>query len=119
MHNYKELKVWNKAVDLATDVYSLTKLFPSDERFGLISQMQRSAVSISSNIAEGAGRGTASQFAHFLAVAYGSCFELATQLTIAKNLNFTDKDNFQMIDDKISEVQKMIYRLKETVDSKV
>lgn len=119
MHNYKELKVWNKAVDLATAVYSLTKSFPADERFGLISQMQRSVVSFSSNIAEGAGRGTPSQFAHFLAIAYGSCFELATQLAIASNLNYVDKNNFQIIDDKISEVQKMIYRLKETIDSKV
>ncbi|HNP18402.1 MAG TPA: four helix bundle protein [Fulvivirga sp.] len=119
MHNYRELKVWNKAVDLATEVYSLTKLFPSDERFGLISQMQRSCVSISSNIAEGAGRGTPSQFAHFLTIAYGSCFELATQLTIATNLNYVEQENFQIIDNKITEAQKMIYRLKETIDSKV
>lgn len=119
MHNYKELKVWNKAVELATDVYSLTKLFPKDERFGLISQMQRSAVSISSNIAEGAGRGTPSQFAHFLTIAYGSCFELATQLTIANNLTYVKHDDFQLIDTKIIEVQKMIFRLKETIDSKV
>jgi four helix bundle protein len=107
MHNYKELKVWNKAVELATEIYSLTKQFPTDERFGLISQMQRSAVSISSNIAEGAGRRTPSQFAHFLTIAYGSCFELATQLMISKNLEYKSSDEYQAVDDKINETQKM------------
>ncbi len=119
MHNYRELNVWNKSVELATDVYSISKLFPVDEKFGLTSQVQRCAVSIASNIAEGAGRGTNSQFSYFLSVAYGSCYELSTQLTIANNLDYIDDESLFLIDSKITEIQKMIYRLRESFESKV
>ena len=78
MHNLKELKIWNKAIDLAVDVYSATTDFPVDERYGLISQSRRAAVSIPSNIAEEAGRNSYKEFNNFLGIANGSSFELQT-----------------------------------------
>jgi len=104
MHNYRELKVWSKSVDLATTVYDTTKSFPEEEKFGLISQIRRSVVSISSNIAEGAGRGSSPQFAQFLTIAYGSCYELSTQLMISRNLEYLSMDVFERVDAKISEI---------------
>jgi four helix bundle protein len=74
MHNIKELKIWQKAIDLAVDVYEVTVNYPQDERFGLISQSRRCAVSVSSNIAEGAGRSTSGEFKQFLGIANGSSY---------------------------------------------
>ncbi len=82
MHNLKELKIWNKAIDLTVDVYKATASFPSEERYGLTSQARRSAVSIPSNIAEGAGRNSNKEFSNFLGIANGSSYELQTQLVI-------------------------------------
>src|SRR5579871_2572584 len=90
MHNLKELKIWNKAIDLTVDVYKVTASFPSDERFGLISQSRRSAVSIPSNIAEGAGRNSKKEFANFLGIANGFSYELQTQLVISNRLSLLD-----------------------------
>ncbi len=73
MHNYKQLEVWKKAVDLAVRVYAITKNFPSEGKFGITSQMRRCVVSISSNIAEGAGRNSDNEFRQFLHIAFGSC----------------------------------------------
>ena len=92
MHKYKELKVWQKSLDLVVDVYKATAEFPKDERFGLISQTERSAVSIPSNIAEGAGRNSDKEFVHFLAVSNGSSYELETQILVAERLNFISRD---------------------------
>ncbi|WP_338080990.1 four helix bundle protein [Aquiflexum gelatinilyticum] len=78
MHRYKELKVWQKAIDLAVEVYKITEKLPKDERFGLISQMNMAVVSIPSNIAEGAGRNGKKEFNNFLRVALGSPFQLDT-----------------------------------------
>lgn len=72
MHNFKELKIWQKALELSVDVYKVTGLFPKEDKFGLISQIKRSAVSIPSNIAEGAGRNSIKEFLYFLSVANGS-----------------------------------------------
>ncbi len=86
MHNIKELKIWNKSIDLAVDVYEITAEFSSDESFGLTSQARRCAVSISSNISEGAGRNTKGEFRQFLGIANGSFYELQTQMVIANKL---------------------------------
>jgi len=82
MHNFKDLKVWQKSMDLAIDIYKATSLFPRDEKFGLVSQIKRCSVSIPSNIAEGSGRGSDKEFNHFLNISQGSAFELETQLII-------------------------------------
>ena len=87
MHKYKELKLWQKSIGLVTSVYLLTRSFPQFENFGLVSQINRSAVSIPSNIAEGAGRNSDKEFIHFLSIAQASSYELETQLIISKNLN--------------------------------
>lgn len=84
MHNYKELEVWKKAIELAELVYSISANFPEHEKFGLTSQIRRSSVSVASNIAEGAGRNSEKEFAQFLGYAYGSCCELETQLILSK-----------------------------------
>lgn len=111
MHNIKELKIWNKAMDLAVQVYELSSKFPSDERFGLTSQVRRCAVSIPSNISEGAGRNTKGEFKQFLGIANGSAYELQTQLIIANKLNFIDENSTESILEIIDEIKKMNYKL--------
>ena len=85
---YKDLVAWQKAMTMVTNVYEVTKSFPSDERFGLISQIRRCAVSVPSNIAEGRARNTPGEFKQFLGIARGSLAELTTQLIIAQNLGY-------------------------------
>lgn len=111
MHNIKELKIWNKAIDLAAKVYSISAQFTSDERFGLISQTIRSAVSIPSNISEGAGRNTKGEFAQFLGITNGSSYELQTQMVIAERLGFVKPEVCDALLDNIDELQKMNYNL--------
>jgi four helix bundle protein len=106
MHQFKELTVWQKAVSLATDVYTYTKDFPPAEKFGLTSQIRRSVVSISSNIAEGAGRKSKKEFRRFLDIAYGSASELETQLIVAQNLDFIKADHYKILSEKINEFRK-------------
>lgn len=86
MHNFRELNIWKKSLDLSVDVYRITEEFPVVEKYNLISQIVRSAVSIPSNIAEGSGRGTNKDFCRFLNIALGSAYELETQLTISNKL---------------------------------
>lgn len=115
MHNIKELKIWNKSIDLAVKVYEISAGFPSDERFGLVSQTRRSAVSIPSNISEGAGRNTKGEFRQFLGIANGSSYELQTQMVIANRLGFIDSDVCNDVLDNIDEIQKMNYNLQKTL----
>ena len=115
MHNIKELKIWNKAIDLAVKVYKISAEFPSDERFGLVSQTRRSAVSIPSNISEGAGRNTNGEFRQFLGIANGSSYELQTQMVIANRLGFIDTELCDDVLDNIDEIQKMNYNLQKTL----
>ncbi len=117
MHRYKDLKVWKKAVDLSYKVYEVTKEFPSEERFGLTSQMRRSAVSIASNIAEGAGRNTDGEFIQFLGISQGSAFELETQTLIASEMNFIEKAQSTFIIDEINSISNMIFKLKQNLKS--
>lgn len=117
MHRFKELTVWQKAVALAVDIYQVTKKFPSDERFGLISQINRSGVSISSNIAEGAGRNSDGEFNHFLGISVGSSCELETQLIIANRLNFLIQNDLLVLSNKIAEIQNMTFGLQKSLKS--
>lgn len=114
MHNIKELNVWNKAIELAIQVYSVSAGFPSDERFGLVSQTRRCAVSIASNISEGAGRNTKGEFNQFLGIATGSSYELQTQLVIAERLGFVSQQINQELLDAVDAIQKMIYKLQQS-----
>ena len=112
MHNFKELVVWQKSRSLVKDIYSLVVSFPDDEKFGISSQMKRATISIASNIAEGAGRGTDKDFIRFLDIANGSAFELETQLYLSFDLSFIDKNILTNYLEKITEVQKLIYGFK-------
>lgn len=94
---FKDLDVWKVSMDLVVKVYEITREFPKSEQFGLASQLQRSAVSIPSNIAEGSGRGTRKDFAHFLDQARGSLFEVISQLEISRSLNYGDSDKIKAI----------------------
>ena len=92
MHQFRRLDVWRDAVDLATRIYRLTGSYPSDERYGLTTQMRRAVVSVSSNIAEGAGRGSSKEMARFLRMAIGSICELESQLEVSRKLGFASDD---------------------------
>jgi len=115
MNRFKELKVWQKAIDIVVDVYKLTSEFPQHERFGLSSQVQRAAVSIPSNIAKGAGRNNKGEFYQFLGIANGSSFELETQLTISAKLGYSNNEEVEKICIKLSEIQNMIFGLQKTL----
>ncbi|SEH65776.1 four helix bundle protein [Paenimyroides aquimaris] len=106
-HNFKNLKIWILAMEVASDIHKLCSDFPKTEQYGLTSQMNRAAVSVSSNIAEGSNRGNI-HFKHFLNIALGSSFELQTQLLIAKQNNYISEIKTNEIENKIVELQKMI-----------
>jgi len=106
MHNFQELKIWQKSMDIMVDVYKLSALFPKEEKFGLTSQIRRSAVSIPSNISEGAGRNTDGEFKNFLDIASGSSNELFTQLILSERLNLVEEKNINPILKELIEVQK-------------
>lgn len=115
MNNYKELKVWQKAVDLAVKVYKSTIAFPREETYGLTSQIRRSSVSIASNIAEGAGRNSKKDFRNFLSISNGSLCELETQLLIANRISFLEEPILESLQKDIVEIQKMNWALQQTL----
>ena len=111
MHRFEELKIWQKAMDITENCYRATESFPKEEKYGLTSQLRRSAVSIPSNIAEGAGRNTNGEFMQFLGIANGSSYELLTQLYLSKRLDLINEDQVRPIINEIREVAKMNYSL--------
>lgn len=111
MHNFQELVIWQKAMKITEDVYRLSASFPKAEKFGLISQIRRSAVSVPSNIAEGAGRNTDGEFKNFLGIASGSSNELFTQLLLSHRLQLATEEKITPILDQLIEVQKINYSL--------
>jgi len=115
MHNYKELKIWQKGRLIVKEIYSITNLFPKEEQFGLISQMRRAVISIPSNIAEGAGRGSNKEFSRFLDISNGSAFELEAQLFLSYDLKYISKKIFYDKLEKVQEIQKMIYHFKNSI----
>lgn len=116
-HNFKNLNVWNKAVDLAVKIYETTTSFPSDEKFGMTSQMRRSSVSIPSNIAEGTARNSSKAFTNCLDISLGESFELETQSIIARRVGLLIQQDFESINKDLDEVQKMIIGLKSSIES--
>ena len=111
MHKVKELKVWQKGMEIVTDVYALVKSFPDDERYGLSSQLKRAAISIPSNVAEGAGRRSEAEFRQFINISNGSSYEVETLLILAYQLGFTNEADTEQLLKKIEEIQKMNYAL--------
>ena len=115
MSDYKKLDVWSLSVELATDVYKVVAKFPKCEVYGIVDQMKRCSVSIASNIAEGSGRSTAKDFAHFLSIANGSACELETQLLISFNIGFINKQDLGKLNLLIIRIRKMLIRLRKSL----
>lgn len=115
MKTHHDLDVWKKSIDFVSDIYKVTQSFPSNEIFGLTSQIRRSAVSIPSNISEGAARNTVKDFNHFLAIALGSIAELETQLIISKNLQFLSINDYDFLIENLITIRKMTIGLKKSL----
>ena len=109
MHKVEDLKIWQKSIELTKAVYLLVAKLPEEEKYGLIAQLKRSAVSVASNIAEGAGRNSQKEFKHFLSVANGSAYELQTQLILLIELNLITEEIIKPIINMCIEIQKMNY----------
>ena len=115
MHKVEDLKIWQKSIVLAKQVYRVVADLPSDEKYGLSSQIKRCAVSIASNVAEGAGRNSNKEFRHFLSIANGSCYELQTQLILTYELNLIEKYKIDELLPLITEIQKMNYSFQKSL----
>ena len=109
MKNFKELTIWQRGIEIVKKVYHLTNQFPTHEKFGIISQMTRSAVSIAANIAEGSSRDSDKDYARFLQLALGSAFELQTYLVIVKEMHWTSVDEIIQVELFLEEEIKMIH----------
>ena len=119
MKTHMDLDVWKLSIEVVKDIYEITKSFPKEEVFGLTSQIKKAAISIPSNIAEGASRQTNKEFIQFLYISLGSASELETQLIIARELGFIDVDNMEIINGKIENIKKMITGLINYKKSKI
>ncbi|WP_303316071.1 four helix bundle protein [Flavivirga abyssicola] len=115
-HNFKKLKVWENGITLVSDNYKLTRTFPDIEKFNLISQMNRSAVSIPSNIAEGSSKSTDKHFKKYLENSLGSAFEWETQLIVSHNEGYLNKNKFEELENKILQIQKMLGKFIDNLD---
>lgn len=111
MNNFRELIVWQKSITFVVKIYEITRNFPKEEKFNLVSQMQSAATSMPSNIAEGAGRNSNASFKHFLTISIGSAHELETQIIISKELGYINEDNYGILILELSGIQKMLYAL--------
>ena len=109
--SYRDLLVWQKGIELCLNVYQACSSFPKSELYGLADQMKRAAVSISSNIAEGQARQHVAEFLHFLSIANGSLAELDTQRIIAERLSFLGYETSKALEERITEIRKMLYVL--------
>lgn len=108
MSNHRDLQVWNKSMDLVVEIYKITEEFPNDEKYGLTSQLRRAAVSIPSNIAEGAARKSTKELIQFLSIALGSLAEVETQIEIAQRINYIQDS---------SQLRKNIYAIRKMTSS--
>ena len=115
MFNFEKLEVWQKAIDFADLVYSLSKVFPDEEKFGLTSQMRRAAVSISSNIAEGSSRHSRDDYARFLEIATGSLFEVISQSFIARRRGYLSEVDFKRAYSAAEEQSRMLSGLRKSL----
>jgi len=116
VRNYKDLVAWQKAFRLGLSVFMLTKAFPDDERFGLVSQMRRGAISVASNIAEGYGRGSRVDYLRYLKVARGALFELETQILFAKEFAYLSDDQHAELIAQTHETARLLSALISSLD---
>jgi four helix bundle protein len=118
MRPHEKLEVWCRAIDFVTSVYKSTATFPNEEKFGLTSQVRRSAVSIPANIAEGAARHTTKEFLHFLSIAQGSASELETELLIAHRLGYLERAAYESMYAELNTIARMIVGLSKHLKQK-
>jgi four helix bundle protein len=114
-HNFRELKIWQKGIDLVDLSYDFVSTLPKDEKYNLVSQIVRSACSVPSNIAEGCGKRTSRHLAEYLSTSLGSCFELETHIVICDRRNFGKKELREEITVKINELKNMIFSFREKI----
>jgi len=116
MHRYKDLKFWQLGREFCSEIYSITTVFPENEKFGLVSQLRRASVSVVSNIAEGASRKSNKDFSRFLIMALGSCYEIDTQLLISTDLKFISDDEHKLLHAKLESIVKMMSKFISTLN---
>jgi len=112
---HRKLDVWQKSMELVREIYQITSAFPKNEEYGLSSQMRRAAVSVPSNLAEGAARKGNKEFKHFLSIAQGSLSELDTQIELAHMLGYVASQRHRELMSKMTEISKMLYGLAKTL----
>jgi len=117
MSDYKQLEVWQKAHAVTMEIYSLTKSFPVEERFGLVTQMRRSAVSIGANLAEGRGRRGDPEFGRFIRIALGSAYELQYELLVAADAGFMSRDKYSVLHSELERIGKILWSLLDKVQA--
>ncbi len=115
MRPHYKLEVWNKSIELVIEIYKITSTFPENERFTLVSQMRRASISVASNIAEGAARGSKREFSNFLSIAHGSLSELETQIIISHKLKYMHDKDLEDIKERLEAISKMIVGLKKNL----
>lgn len=118
-HNFRELKIWQRGVELSVMIYEISNNFPEEERYGLSNQLRRASVSVPSNIAEGSSRNSPKEFIHYLSIASGSCAEVETQLEISKRLGFVTDQELEKPLNEVLEIQKMIHSFSASIESKL
>ena len=111
METHKDLRVWQQSIEMVTSIYKMSKDFPKDEIFGLVSQMRRAAVSVPSNIAEGYARGTDKEKLHFLRISSGSMSEIETQLMLSLKLGYIGQETYNELSEQITSVWKQLNAL--------
>ena len=119
METHKDLRVWQQSIEMVTSIYKITKAFPKDEIFGLVSQMHRAAVSVPSNIAEGYARGSDREKLHFLRISSGSMSEIETQLMLSLNLGYIGQDAYDILSEQITSVWKQLNSLISSVKNRL
>ena len=118
IQSYKDLDVWQKAMDFVVDCYKATQAFPKEENYGLTSQLQRAAVSVPANIAEGRELQSSKQFLKHIAIAYASLAEAETHILIAHRLKYIDKELVEQLSNKITEIGKMLNGLRKSIEKR-
>ena len=119
METHKDLRVWQQSIEMVTSIYLMTKAFPKDELFGLVSQMRRAAVSVPSNSAEGYARGTDREKLHFLRISSGSMSEIETQLLLSLNLGYISQESYNELSETVTSVWKQLNALISSVKKKL
>ena len=114
-HNFKNMSIWKKSIDLAVDIYEETEDFPKSEEFGLKSQLRRCAVSVPSNISEGSSRTSNKDFNRFLEISQGSLYEMQRQVIISARRNFIKENSSDILENQVTELQKMISGFQKTL----